>query len=96
MIDVLKEMFRSHEKRMATRYNINIKLCKMPANHINMGTLSLLRVQMALTMSMRKNIIIDSFKDCGIVVYGEASLTEILKMCTTKIDLIDFNYERER
>ena len=79
MIRVLKEMFHAHEERMARRLNVNIKTVKMAPNHVNMGTLGPLRVQLALQKSMCKNLIIESFHNCGIVVNGECSLVLKLK-----------------
>lgn len=53
------------------------------AAHKKMGALGLLRVQLALQLSMKRYMIQESFKQCGIYPY---SLAQVLANCKTKID----------
>lgn len=76
MIKDLTAIYQKHEKTNNNR--------KISAGHKRMGIMGLLRVQLALQLSMRRTMIQESFKLTGIYPY---SLDTILDECSTKIGL---------
>jgi hypothetical protein len=81
MMTSLTEVFNIH----ITKYGAN-NSNSMSIQHKKMGVVGLLRVQLALQMSLRPDMIMDSFKITGIY---PLSLPQIFNNCTTKMTVAD-------
>jgi ribosomal protein S6E (S10) len=75
MFERLQKIFKLHHEKYED-------IRKMSAIHINMAKSGLLRIQLALIISMRSDMIESSFKETGIFPFNESI---ILKNCKTKI-----------